>query len=102
MGTCDCKPACLTGETHDRCIYVKPPKDGLPGVRPGSLLKHVAGAYGCREAPRCWYLRAREVRLTAGLGERQTAKACVVLCVPTTRGDLGMFVLHGDNAGFPV
>ena len=41
MGTFDCKTAFLTGKQHDRDIYVRPPKDGLLGVPPGSLLKLV-------------------------------------------------------------
>ena len=39
--TFDCKPAFLTGRDHDRELYVRPPKEGLPGVAPGSLIKLV-------------------------------------------------------------
>lgn len=37
MRTFDCKAVFLTDNTHDRDIYVKPPKAGLPGVH-GSLV----------------------------------------------------------------
>ena len=66
LGTFDCKTAFLTGKEHDRDIYCLPPKEGLPNVPDGSLLKLVKGAYGLREAPRLWYLRAKEVLLEAG------------------------------------
>ena len=94
LGTFDCKTAFLTGKEHDRDIYCRPPKEGLPGVEPGSLLKLVKGAYGLREAPRLWYLRAREVLLEAGFEEMQTAKACFIL------RNHGMLILHVDDACF--
>ena len=100
LRTFDCKTAFLTGKDQDRDIYCKPPKEGLPGVAPGSLLKLVKGAYGLREAPRLWYLRAREVLKDAGFEEMQTGKACFVLidrsgAVPV---NMGMLVLHVDDA----
>ena len=60
----------------------------------------VKGAYGLREAPRLWYLKAREILLEAGFEEMQTAKSCFVL--DDNSGDrpvnLGMLVLHVDDA----
>ena len=79
LGSFDCKTAFLTGKGHDRDIYCYPPKEGLPGVPHGSLLKMVKGTYGLREAPRLWYLRAKEVFMEAGAEEMQTAKACFLL-----------------------
>ena len=101
-GTFDCKTAFLTGKEHDREIYCRPPKEGLPGVAEGSLLKLVKGAYGLREAPRLWYLKAREVLLEAGFEELQTAKACFVLHDRSgkTPINVGMLVLHVDDACF--
>ena len=68
----------------------------------GSLLKLVKGAYGLREAPRLWYLKAREILLEAGFEELQTAKACFVLYDRTqeTLVNVGMLVLHVDDACF--
>ena len=100
LKTFDCKTAFLTGKDHDREIYCKPPKEGLPGVLPGSYLKLVKGAYGLREAPRLWYLKAREVLGQAGFEEMQCAKACFVL-IDRSRGypvNMGMLVLHVDDA----
>ena len=41
----DCKTAFLTGEKHNRELYVRPPREGLPGVPHGSLIKLIKGAY---------------------------------------------------------
>ena len=100
LGTLDCKTAFLTGRKHDRDIYCRPPKDGLPGVAPGSLLKIVKGAYGLREAPRLWYLKARDTLLDAGFEEMQTARACFVLHdrKESEPVNVGMLVLHVDDA----
>ena len=102
LGVFDCKTAFLTGKTHDRDIYCRPPKEGLPGVLPGSLLKLVKGAYGLREAPRLWYLKAREILQEAGFEEMQTGRAC--FCVYDRSGkepvNVGMLVLHVDDACF--
>ncbi len=65
----DVKNAFLSGENTDREIYCQLPREGLPGVAPGSLIKLVKGAYGLREAPRLWYLRIRKMILQAGFEE---------------------------------
>ena len=53
-----------------------------------------------KEAPRLWYLRAKEVLLEAGFEEMQAAKACFLLRDPKTRITNGMLVLHVDDACF--
>lgn len=90
MGALDCNIAFLTWKQHHRDIYVRPPKDGLPGTPPSSLLQLAEGAFGLREAPRLWFLRATAVLLEAGLEEFQTADACFVLRAPYHKGK------HGD------
>ena len=69
---------------------------------PGSLLKLVKGAYGLREAPRLWYLRAREILQEAGFEEMQTGRACFVLMDRTGKEpvNMGRLVLHVDDACF--
>jgi hypothetical protein len=100
LRTFDVKTAFLSGKEHNREIYMRPPPDGLPGVAPGSLLKIVKGAYGLREAPRLWYLKAREVILSCGWEELRTARACFVLRDKTkeTSPLCGFMVLHVDDA----
>ncbi len=79
---------------------MRPPPEGHPNVPQGSLLKIVKGAYGLREAPRLWYLKAREVILSCGFEELQTAKACFVFRDKTKPDSpvWGMMVLHVDDA----
>ena len=100
LRTFDVSTAFLSGKAHNREIYMRPPTDGLPGVPPGSLLKILKGAYGLREAPRLWYLKAREVILSCGFEELATARACFVLRDKTKADSpfVGMMVLHVDDA----
>ena len=100
LRTFDVSTAFLSGKAHNREIYMRPPPEGLPGVPPGSLLKIVKGAYGLREAPRLWYLKAREVLMECGFEELKTAKACFVLRDKTKTDNplCGMLVLHVDDA----
>ena len=98
LQTFDCKNAFLTGKEQTRELYVHPPKEGLAGVEPGSLIKMVKGVYGLREAPRLWYKKAREAILDAGWEELQTAKATFVVRDPKTKELCGMMVLHVDDA----
>ena len=83
VGTFDVSSAFLTGNDHERQLYFRPPKEGLPGVPDGSLIQVKNGLFGLREAPRLWWLRARTVIFEAGFTE---VKAC-----PAT------FALHDDN-----
>ena len=90
--------AYLTGDKQTREIYCKPPKDGLPGVHPDSLLKVNTGVYGVREAPRLWYQKAdRELR-ACGWEELKTARSTYVLRDPHTGGVVGMLLLYVDDA----
>ena len=100
LKTFDVSTAFLSGKHHNREIYMRPPPEGLPGVPPGSLLQIVKGAYGLREAPRLWYLKAREVIRQAGWEELRTARACFVLRDKTKEDAplCGMMVLHVDDA----
>ena len=52
LKTFDVKTAFLSGKDSDRALYFRPPKEGLPGVEEGSLIKIIKGVYGLKEAPR--------------------------------------------------
>ncbi len=95
----DCKTAFLTGEAHNRELYVRPPREGLPGVPPGSLIKLIKGAYGLGEAPRLWYLKIRAMILDSGFTEMRTSKGAFV--VRDSDGNTcGMLIIHVDDACF--
>ena len=97
LRTFDVTTAFLSGLEQERELYVRPPSDGLPGVRQGSLLKLVKGVYGLKEAPRLWYLRARQLITRCGWQELSCAKSVFVL-----RDDdnalCGMMRVHVDDA----
>jgi hypothetical protein len=63
----DVETAFLSGKNTDREIYVRAPKEGLPAtgttgfIPPFSLMRVLKSIYGLTEAPRLWYLRAREI-----------------------------------------
>ena len=97
LATFDVKTAFLSGDTQEREIYVRPPRDGLPGVPAGSLLQPLKGVFGLKEAPRLWYLAARRKCQSAGFDELKTAKSTFVVRDPDTGEPVGMLVLHVDD-----
>ena len=76
----DVATAFLTGKKLDRELYARAPKEGLPAVKnvkvaPYALLRVLKGAYGLTDAPRLWYLRAREKLQAIGFVELTCARA---------------------------
>lgn len=102
----DISAAFLSGKEIDRSsgrrVFVRAPRDGLPAVDgfppvvPGRLLEHLKGAYGLTEAPRLWYLRARELLLSLGWEELKCARAIFVLRNVAKRL-VGLLSLHVDD-----
>ena len=74
----------MSGQPTTRKVYIRAPKEGLPAtgdqaaVPPGRLLEIVKGAYGLTEAPRLWYLRAREILEGHGWKELQRSRSTFV------------------------
>ena len=81
----DVETAFLSGKATARETYVRAPKDGLPAidttpyVQPFALLQVLKSIYGLTEAPRLWYLMAREVFEKAGYKELRMSKSTFVL-----------------------
>ena len=61
--TIDIKAAYLQGRPISRDIYIRPPKE----FNTGFLWKLKKVVYGLCDAARAWYLRVREVLITAGM-----------------------------------
>ena len=51
----DVEAAFLNGIESKRNLYFEPPKRGLPGVEPGSLVEIVKGVFGLSNSPRLWW-----------------------------------------------
>ena len=79
--TFDVSTAFLSGKETDRNVYIRAPKDGLPsvegqkGIKPLAVLELLKGAYGLAEAPRLWYLRARELLDKCGFKELRICRS---------------------------
>ena len=107
----DVTTAFLSGKELTRELYARAPREGLPAIqeerwpriRPLALILVIKGAYGLTEAPRLWYLRAREILAGIGFVELTFARATFVcwagnrpVAFLTLHVDDGM--LHGDHA----
>jgi hypothetical protein len=94
--------AFLSGKETSRQVYVRAPSEGLPAaegkksVRPRGLLEILKGAYGLAEAPRLWYLRARELLAKCGFEELRVCRS--VFCLRNASKELcGIVTLHVDD-----
>lgn len=103
--TFDVTTAFLSGKHVEREVLVRAPPDGLPAipesnepeVKPGELLRVVKSAYGLSEAPRLWYLRARELLLEAGFEELSMAKATFIKKSKKDQQVQAILCLHVDD-----
>ena len=100
--TFDVSTAFLSGKATSRQVYVRAPAEGLPAVegekavRPRGLLEILKGAYGLAEAPRLWYLRARELLAQCGFEELRVCRS--VFCLRDANKQLsGIVTLHVDD-----
>ena len=97
----DVSTAFLSGKEIGRTVYVRGPVDGLPAVGkaqrvpPYRLLKILKGAYGLTEAPRLWYLKARELMIEVGFAELCCARAVFIL--RDKEETVAMLTLHVDD-----
>ena len=99
----DVRSAFLSGLALQRKIHVRAPKEGLPGtntttpILPYQLMQVLKCAYGLTEAPRLWYLRAKQLLESIGFVEMLCAKA--VFTLRNAAGKLiTILVLHVDDA----
>jgi hypothetical protein len=97
----DVSTAFLSGLEMSREVYAKVPREGLPAVErwdavlPFALLRLLKGAYGLTEAPRLWYLRARQLLQKLGFEEMQCARATFVYRLNGVL--IAFLVLHVDD-----
>ena len=81
----DVSTAFLSGRPVERKVVIKAPPEGLPAVReekpikPYELLLLCKSAYGLSEAPRLWYLRAKELLEELGFVELDMCRATFIM-----------------------
>ncbi len=76
-------------------LYFKPPRERLPGVPEGALIKAEKGVFGLRVAPRLWFTKAKSILETHGFKQLGSLPGVFVLRI---NGVLkGMLLLHVDD-----
>ena len=81
-------------------MYMKPPKQGLAGVKPNQLLRLLKPVYGRPDAPRAWYEELARV-LTGELGFCKSYIDPAVFMLRDHQGTLvGVMVVHVDDLMF--
>ena len=81
-------------------MYMKPPKQGLAGVKPNQILKLLKPVYGRPDAPRAWYEELARV-LTGELGFCKSYIDPAVFMLRDNQGTLiGVMVVHVDDLMF--
>lgn len=91
----DVKNAYFSGRSVNREIYLDQPRGGLPGLRPGQLLRARKAIYGFAEAARMFWLALRDHLLSDGWVESKLEPALFYLRVD---GKLkGVLVTHVDD-----
>ena len=96
----DNSTAFLSGVEDVRNLYLRPPKEGLPGVNPGDLLELRKGVYGLANAPRLWWRRLRQVLCDLGFTESRLLPCVFVYWARDASGTpvslMGITAIHVD------
>ena len=97
----DISTAFLSGVFDRRSLFLKPPKEGLEGVREGEVLEMQKGVYGLCNAPRLWWRRLREVLVQLGLEEMKMMQCVFMYWVRDADGNrkelMGIIAVHVDD-----
>ena len=93
----DASSSFMQGENTDASIilYLHQPQGGLPGLRPGQLLKVRKGVYGLMDAPRGWWLALKKVLLK--LGFRQLALDRALFVYRSGQRLIAILAVHVDD-----
>lgn len=96
----DVSAAFLRGDALEEELYFRPPKEGLPGVPKGALIRALKGVFGLRIAPRLWWKKARADIIAAGFQELSLLPGVFLLRDKDQSGKeilVGLLVLHVDD-----
>ena len=95
LRTFDVSSAFLRGDSMETEVYFRPPREGLPGVPEGSLIKAEKGIFGLRVAPRLWYTKAKKILEKHGFRQLDSLPGVFVLRVNNVLQ--GIMLLHVDD-----
>ena len=77
IGFMDFTQAFMSGDNIDRVLFTSQPREGVPGMQPGQLLKLEKVCYGLVDGPFCWFQHLRKL-LVEKLGYVQSlADPCI-------------------------
>ncbi|CAL1148194.1 unnamed protein product [Cladocopium goreaui] len=92
LGFLDFTQAFHSGDAIQRLLFAEQPREGVPGLVPGQLLKLLKTCYGLTDGPYAWFNHIRRV-LIEDLGYTQSkADPCVFFLFSDSNGDRK---LHG-------
>ena len=92
----DIKNAYFSGKDIGRELYLLPPKGGLPGVKPGQVLRAKKAIYGFAEAARLFWLALKEHLMSDGWVESRLEPALFYLRDSNNQLK-GILVTHVDD-----
>ena len=92
----DVSSAFLRGDAMDAEVYFRLPREGLPRVPEGSLIKAIEGVFGLRVAPRLWCKKVKAVLEDAGWTQLASLPGVFVLRIGKIL--MSILVLHVDDA----
>ena len=75
----DITQAFLNSSPLERSLYLTPPREGLPGVRPGELLRPLVTPYGLADAPRAWWKQLDGILTRCGWRESKIERGLYLL-----------------------
>lgn len=86
IGFLDFTQAFHSGDAITRTIYATQPREGVPGMKPGQLIKLEKVCYGLVDGPYAWYQHLRKF-ITTELGYQQSLADPCIFYVCRRRGD---------------
>ena len=82
LGFMDFTQAFHSGDPIDRLLFAEQPREGMPNMVPGQLIKILKTCYGLTDGPFAWY--------------RHISRVLTELGYEASRADPCLFFLHGD------
>ena len=77
IGFMDFTQAFMSGDNIDRALYTSQPREGVPGMQPGQLLKLEKVCYGLVDGPFCWFQHLRKLLVDTLGYEQSLADPCI-------------------------
>ena len=77
LGFMDFTQAFHSGDLIERTIYAEQPREGVPGMQPGQLIRLLKTCYGLSDGPLAWYKHLRRVLVETLKYRQSLADPCI-------------------------